>query len=69
MPTDENGGRTAFERLRSHYEDVDLLCPECGYEDDEGSWTAKSAPHRILYRHVCPSCGAIRTRTLATDEE
>ena len=61
----EDTGATPFERLRSHMEhrSEDLVCPDCGYEDDGGEWTAETSGDRVLYRHVCPSCGSIRKRT------
>lgn len=58
------GGKSPLDRLRSRYSAADLTCPDCGYEDEGGEWTAETAGNRIRYRHVCPSCGAIRTRTL-----
>ncbi|MFB6131556.1 MAG: HVO_0649 family zinc finger protein [Salinigranum sp.] len=57
-------GTTALDRLCAHYDDVDLRCPKCGYEDERGRWQAWTTGRRIDYRHVCPSCGAIRRRTL-----
>lgn len=60
-------GRTAFEQLQIHYTDVDLTCSECGYEDETGDWKAVTSGSRVLYRHVCPSCGEIRKRTLSLE--
>lgn len=57
-------GTTPFGKLRTHYDQVDLTCPECGYDDDDGSWKAKTTGDRVQYRHICPSCGARRSRTL-----
>ncbi|WP_303659904.1 HVO_0649 family zinc finger protein [Haladaptatus salinisoli] len=56
-------GTTPFERLTSHMEGEDLVCPDCGYEDNGGEWKAKTNGSQILYRHLCPSCGAVRKRT------
>lgn len=58
------GGTNPLERLGSHFDDVDLVCPDCGFEDDGGSWTSEISGDRVRYRHVCPSCGSIRKRTL-----
>lgn len=63
MAVDRNGGATPLDRLRTHLE-TDLRCPDCGFEDDDGSWTARTDGGRVLYRHVCPSCGSIRTRDI-----
>ncbi|QCJ47460.1 HVO_0649 family zinc finger protein [Haloprofundus halophilus] len=60
----DRSGTTALDRLRSHYNRVDLRCPQCGYRDEDGQWTARTTGSQVLYRHVCPSCGEIRTRTL-----
>lgn len=62
-------GTNPLERLGSRFDDVDLVCPDCGYEDDDGSWTSVTSGDRILYRHVCPSCGSIRKRTLRLGEK
>lgn len=57
-------GSTPLDRLTSHYDDIDLRCPSCGFEDDEGGWKAATNGNTVLYRHICPSCGSIRKRTL-----
>jgi len=56
-------GTTPLDRLKTQY-DRDLRCRECGFEDTEGAWQARTTGDRVSYRHVCPSCGAIETRTL-----
>jgi len=66
MAIRRNAGTTALDRLRSRLE-ADLRCPECGYEDAEGEWSARTTGDRVLYRHVCPSCGAIDSLTLRLD--
>ena len=63
MSHQRSGGISAFERLKSRYESVDLQCPKCGYDDEGGSWQAATSGDRIDYKHICPSCGAIRRRT------
>lgn len=60
--------RSPFEQLRSHYEEGDLACPECGYEDTEGEWETTTGD-TVRYRHLCPSCGSTQTRTLSVTEE
>lgn len=60
MVTRVTKGRTPIERLRRRYETTDTKCPDCGYVDEEGNWTSGSNGGRIVYRHVCPSCGADR---------
>lgn len=62
-------GASPFERLTTHMDDVDLVCPDCGYEDEDGSWSAKTNGDTVLYCHVCPSCGSIRKRTFELGEE
>lgn len=57
-------GTTPLERLGSRFDDVDLVCPDCGYDDSDGRWTSETSGDRVRYRHVCPSCGSIRQRTL-----
>lgn len=57
-------GSSLIDRLNSRYEGTDLTCPEYGYEDDDGSWRASTNGRRIDYRHLCPSCGRLRIRTV-----
>jgi predicted RNA-binding Zn-ribbon protein involved in translation (DUF1610 family) len=63
MPAERERGVTQLDRLKSRY-DSDLRCRECGFEDTGGDWQARTTGERVSYRHVCPSCGAIKTRTL-----
>jgi predicted RNA-binding Zn-ribbon protein involved in translation (DUF1610 family) len=63
MATDGRPGASALDRLRERFDADDATCPECGYED-EGGWRAATTGDRVVYRHLCPSCGAQRTRTL-----
>ena len=62
-------GLSAFDRLRSRYDREDLMCPACGYQDDEGRWLAATSGERVRYRHVCPSCGNIRSREFRFGDE
>jgi predicted RNA-binding Zn-ribbon protein involved in translation (DUF1610 family) len=64
MSVKRNGGPTPFEYLRGHYDDTDLTCPACGYEDDGGRWRAGTSGATVLYRHDCPKCGAASTREI-----
>lgn len=63
MSHPEDVGSTPFERVASHMEHEDLVCPECGHEDEGGRWRVRTNGVRVRYSHVCPSCGAIRKRT------
>ncbi|KAB1192298.1 hypothetical protein GJR96_02100 [Haloferax sp. MBLA0076] len=58
-------GTTALDRLRERYTDVERVCSKCGHVDTDGGWSAKTTGSTVLYRHICPSCGAIETRTLS----
>ncbi len=57
--------RSPFERLKTQYSQVDLVCPKCGYDDTDGEWQAVTTGGVVQYRHICPSCGAIRRRTIS----
>jgi hypothetical protein len=57
-------GTSPLERFGSRFDDVDLVCPDCGYDDSDGRWLSETSGDRVQYRHVCPSCGSIRKRTL-----
>ena len=64
MHRERRPGATPLDRLGSHFDDVDLVCPDCGYDDADGRWMTETSGDRVRYRHVCPSCGSIRQRTL-----
>ena len=64
MAVERRGGTTALDRLREHYVATEATCPECGYDDRSGRWEAQTTGDRVYYRHTCPSCGAVWTRTL-----
>ena len=64
MSSKRSTGTTALDGLRSHFDDAAATCPKCGYEDADGGWQAATSGDRVLYRHVCPSCGAINKREL-----
>ena len=63
MSIRRDGGATPLDRLKAQY-DRDLRCRECGFVDRDGEWQAQTTGNRISYRHLCPSCGAVETRTL-----
>ncbi|EJN60775.1 HVO_0649 family zinc finger protein [Halogranum rubrum] len=67
MAVDRRAGTTALDRLRTHYDSVDMVCPKCGYEDTDGKWRSEMNGSRVDYQHLCPSCGAIRRRTIRLD--
>lgn len=52
-------GSTPFERLKSRF-DRDMVCPECGYDDEEGEWLSTTDGSQVVYQHICPSCGKVR---------
>lgn len=60
-------GSTPLDRLADRF-DEDMTCPECGYEDEDGEWLSKTDGSRILYQHICPSCGEVRQRTYSLEE-
>jgi predicted RNA-binding Zn-ribbon protein involved in translation (DUF1610 family) len=60
-------GSSVIDRLNSQYENLDIKCPECGCVDEGASWRASTNGRRIDYRHLCPSCGNIRIRTVRLD--
>jgi predicted RNA-binding Zn-ribbon protein involved in translation (DUF1610 family) len=63
MATHVSRGTTALDRLRQRYETTQKKCPACGYVDEAGNWTSRTDGSRVVYRHVCPSCGASREHT------
>lgn len=67
MANDPN--RSAFERLKEHYDHEELVCPDCGFEDEDGSWASETDGSVIEYSHECPSCGALREHTVDLSEE
>lgn len=54
----------SFDRLKHRLDDEAMTCPKCKYEDTEGEWQSEKKGKRVLYRHVCPSCGAVDKRTM-----
>jgi predicted RNA-binding Zn-ribbon protein involved in translation (DUF1610 family) len=63
-----DGSRSPLERLKRHYDQEELVCPECGFEDEEGAWEAEADGAQVLYRHTCPKCGAEREHELAVSD-
>jgi len=61
--------RSALERLREYYDHEELVCPDCGYEDADGSWRSETDGDVVEYHHECPQCGAVRSHTLDVHEE
>ncbi|MFC4358661.1 HVO_0649 family zinc finger protein [Halobium salinum] len=57
-------GTSALDRLRARYDQEARVCPECGFEDEAGSWRVQTTGSRVYYRHLCPSCGSRSTRVL-----
>lgn len=60
----DNGNRSPMEWLRSHYDEEELTCPDCGYEDEEGSWVSETNGKQVHYFHECPACDAVREHTI-----
>lgn len=60
-------GKTPLDRLRRRYETTEKRCPACGYVDEEGNWTSETDGRRVVYRHVCPSCGDAREHVFRFD--
>ncbi|WP_435074541.1 HVO_0649 family zinc finger protein [Halorubrum sp. HHNYT27] len=56
--------RSPFERLKEHYDHAELVCQECGFEDEAGTWEASTDGATIVYHHTCPKCGAERVHSL-----
>ncbi|PSP99576.1 hypothetical protein BRC94_06960 [Halobacteriales archaeon QS_5_70_17] len=69
MSLNRLGGRTKFERVRARYEETEKKCTDCGYVDQEGNWVSETDGSRIVYRHTCPSCDAVREHTFELGEE
>ena len=63
-----NGSRSPFERLKEHYDHEELVCRECGFEDEGGDWDAEADGANIVYTHTCPRCGAEREHTLGLSD-
>ncbi|WP_135304347.1 HVO_0649 family zinc finger protein [Haloarcula amylovorans] len=61
--------KSPMELLKHHYDETELVCPDCGYEDEEGSWSSETDGREIHYEHECPSCGAVREHTLSLNGE
>jgi ribosomal protein S27AE len=64
MGVSGGAGTNPLERFADRLTRDEPTCPECGYRDEEGSWRAETTGDRVVYRHLCPSCGAMRTREL-----
>jgi predicted RNA-binding Zn-ribbon protein involved in translation (DUF1610 family) len=66
MSRRRGGGTTPLDRLKAQY-DGDVRCRECGFVDADGGWQAETSGDRVVYRHLCPDCGAVEKRTLRLD--
>ena len=64
MATDNTARGSALGQLRRRYETTEKKCPACGFVDEEGNWTSRTDGRRVVYHHVCPSCGADREHVL-----
>ncbi len=63
MSVQRSGGATPLDRF-SEQADSGLTCPRCGYVDENGRWRASTSGDRVRYKHRCPSCESVATRTL-----
>jgi len=61
-PPGEN--RSPFERLTEQYDNEEIVCQECGFEDEPGTWDAETDGATIVSHHTCPNCGAERDHRL-----
>jgi RNA polymerase subunit RPABC4/transcription elongation factor Spt4 len=64
MTTYITAGSGALERLRRRHETTEKKCPAHGFVDEAGNWTSETDGRRVVYQHVCPSCGADRERVI-----
>lgn len=58
------GDRSPMERLKQYYDHEELVCPECGHEDENGNWKSETNGSEVHYTHECPCCGAVREHTM-----
>lgn len=63
-----NGAQSPLRRLKTHYENVEPTCPECGYIDTEMGWHGETDGRQVHYSHECPSCGAVQERTIDIEQ-
>jgi len=68
MAADRSSGTTALEQYRERLRERPR-CGECGHTDEGGEWQTAYRGGRLVYRHVCPRCGAIERRVLRLDDE
>ncbi|MFC7071112.1 HVO_0649 family zinc finger protein [Halobaculum lipolyticum] len=59
-------GTTALDLYRERLRE-EPTCTKCGYTDEGGTWQTRYRERRLVYRHVCPRCGAIERRTFRFD--
>ncbi|UIP00377.1 hypothetical protein Hbl1158_03120 [Halobaculum sp. CBA1158] len=60
------GGMTALDRYRERLRETPT-CLECGHTDEGGEWATTFRSRRLVYRHVCPRCGATDRRVFRLD--
>lgn len=64
MATHGTTGGGVLGRLRRRYETTHKKCSACGFVDEDGNWTSETDGRRVVYHHVCPSCGAGREHVI-----
>lgn len=57
---------TAFDLYREQLRDTPT-CAKCGFTDSGGTWQTAYRERRLVYRHICPRCGAIDRREFRFD--
>ncbi|WP_435064668.1 HVO_0649 family zinc finger protein [Halobaculum sp. EA56] len=68
MASRRRGGTTPLELYRERLRESPR-CGECGYTDEGGEWQTAYRERRLVYRHVCPRCGAIERRVFRLNGE
>jgi len=66
MAAGRSVGTTALDEYRDRLREAPT-CPECGYTDEGGDWRTAYRERRLVYRHSCPRCAAVKTRVLRLD--
>lgn len=62
-----NGAKSPLRRLREYYDRTNVVCPDCGYIDDDTGWVGETDGRHVHYYHSCPSCESVQERTIQLD--
>ncbi|NHX35395.1 MULTISPECIES: HVO_0649 family zinc finger protein [Halolamina] len=60
-----NRGMNPLDTLRDRFDEVETVCPACGYDDDDGTWATETDGAEVRYEHDCPSCGKVTAHTIS----